>query len=49
MFLIDLVNDPAIQIPEDHIDLPDFVLPQYPFDLTEPISPKVIPLEGATA
>ena len=33
MFLIDLVNDPAIQIPEDHIDLPDFVLPQYPFDL----------------
>jgi hypothetical protein len=33
MFLLDLANDPAIRIPEDHIDLPDFVLPQYPFDL----------------
>jgi hypothetical protein len=33
MFLEDLANDPAIRIPEDHIDLPDFVLPHYPFDL----------------
>jgi len=33
LFLEDLANDPAIRIPEDHIDLPDFVLPDYPFDL----------------
>jgi hypothetical protein len=33
MFLYDLLKDPALLPSEDAIDLPDFVRPDYPFDL----------------
>jgi hypothetical protein len=33
MFLHDLVGDPAVCIPHDSLDLPDFVRLDYPFDL----------------
>jgi hypothetical protein len=33
MFLYDLLKDPVVRIPEDQVDLPDFVRPDYPFDL----------------
>jgi len=33
MFLYDLLQDPLMRTPDDSIDLPDFVRPDYPFDL----------------
>ncbi len=33
MLLFDLLRDPTLRIPNDVPDLPDFVRPDYPFDL----------------